>query len=123
MFRLLGPAKFRHHMLRTCNEFRRLHNDELHALYSSQNIIRVIQSSRLRWAGYVAHMANRRGSCGILREKPEGRRQLERPKRRWEDNIKIDLREAGWGHGLDRSGSGQEQLAACCECSNGLRVS
>jgi hypothetical protein len=51
-------------------------------------------------------MKARRGAYRILIEKPEGRRPLDRPRLRWEDNIKLDLREVGWGHGLDRSGSG-----------------
>jgi hypothetical protein len=88
-------------------EWRRLHNKELHALYSSLNIIRVIKSRRLRWAGHVAHMGERRGAYRALVGKPEGRRPLGRPRRTWEDNIKIDLREVGWGgHGLDQCGSG-----------------
>jgi hypothetical protein len=58
------------------------------------------------WAGHVACMGERRGAYRALVGKPEGRRLLERPRRRWEDNIKMDLREVGWGHGLDQSGSG-----------------
>ena len=87
-------------------ESRRLHNMELYALYSSPDIIRLIKSRILSWAGYVAHLGERRGAYMVLVRKLEGRRSLERPWRRWEDNIKIDLREVGWGHGLDRSGSG-----------------
>jgi hypothetical protein len=73
---------------------RRLQNEELYALYSS-NIIRVINSRTLRWAGHVARMEERciQGFGG----KPEGRRTLERPRRRWKDNIKIDVKEVGWG--------------------------
>jgi hypothetical protein len=81
-------------------EWRRLHNKELYALYSSPNIIRVMKSRRLRWAGHVARMG--RGELyRALVGKPEGRRPLGRPRRRWEDNIKMDFREIGWGHGLD----------------------
>jgi hypothetical protein len=87
-------------------EWRRLHNKELYALYSSPNIIRVTKSRRLRWAGLVARMGERRGAYRALVGKSEGRRPLGRPRRRWEDNIKMDLRDAGWGHGLDQSGSG-----------------
>jgi hypothetical protein len=76
-------------------EWRRLHNKELYALYSSPNIIRVIKSRRLRWAGHVARMEARRGAYRTLVGKPEGRRLLERPRRRWEDNNKMDLREVG----------------------------
>jgi hypothetical protein len=74
-------------------EWRRLHNKELYALYSSPNIIRVIKSKSLRWAGHVARVGERRRA---LVGKPEGRRPLGRPRRRWEDNIKMDLREVGW---------------------------
>jgi hypothetical protein len=72
-------------------ELRRLHNKELYALYSSPNIIRVIKSRRLRWAGHVARMGERKGANRALVRKPEGRRLLGRPRRRWEDNIKMDL--------------------------------
>jgi hypothetical protein len=75
----------------------RLHNKELYALYSSPNIIRVMKSRRLRWAGHVACMEEGRGAYRALVGKPEGRRPLGRPRRRWEDNIKMDLREVGWG--------------------------
>jgi hypothetical protein len=70
---------------------------ELYALYSSPNIIRVIKSRRPRWAGHVARMGERRGAYRALVGKPEGRRPLGRPRRRWEDNIKMDLREVGCG--------------------------
>jgi hypothetical protein len=80
-------------------EWRRLHNKELYDLYSSPNIIRVMKSRRLRWAGHVARMGERRGAYRALVGKPEGRRTLERPRRRWEDNIKMDLREVGSGAG------------------------
>jgi hypothetical protein len=71
----------------------RLHKKELYALYSSPNIIRVIKSRRLRWAGHVARMGKRRGAYRALVGIPEGRRPLGRPRHRWEDNIKMDLRE------------------------------
>jgi hypothetical protein len=82
-------------------EWRRLHNKELYALYSSLNIIRVTKSRRLGWAGHVARMGERRGAYRALVGKPEGKKPLERPRRRWEYKIKMDLREVGWGHGLD----------------------
>jgi hypothetical protein len=74
-------------------EWRRLQNKELYALYFSPNIIRVIKSRRLRWAGHMARMGERRGVYRALVGKFEGRRPLGRPRRRWEDNIKMDLRE------------------------------
>jgi hypothetical protein len=80
-------------------EWRRLHYKELYALYSSPNIIWVIKSRRLRWIGHVARMGERRGAYRALVGKPEGRRSLRRPRHRWEDNIKLDLRAVGWGHG------------------------
>jgi hypothetical protein len=82
-------------------KWRRLHNEELNDLYSSPNIIRVIKSRRIRWAGHVARMGEKRGAYRILVGRPEGRRPLGRPRRRWEDNIKMDLQEVEWGQGLD----------------------
>jgi hypothetical protein len=75
--------------------WRKLHNDELHDLYSSPNIFRVIKSRRMRWAGHVAHMGEGRGAYRVLVGRPEGKRPLGRPRRRWEDNIKMDLGEIG----------------------------
>ncbi|KAJ4445059.1 hypothetical protein ANN_06858 [Periplaneta americana] len=77
-------------------EWRKLHNTELHALYSSPDIIRNIKSRRLRWAGHVARMGESRNAYTVLVGLPEGKRPLERPRRRWEDNIKMDLREVGY---------------------------
>jgi hypothetical protein len=77
-------------------EWRRLHNEELNDLYSSPNIIRVIKSRRMRWARHVERMGENRGSYRILVGRPEGRLPLGRPRRRWEDNIKMDLQEVGW---------------------------
>ena len=87
-------------------EWRRVHYKEVYALYSSPNIIRVIKSRRLRYAGRVACTGARRGECMVLVGKPEGRRPLERPRHGWDDNIKMDLREVGWGYVLDQCGSG-----------------
>ncbi|KAJ4436469.1 hypothetical protein ANN_16500 [Periplaneta americana] len=77
-------------------EWRKLHNTELHALYSSPDIIRNIKSRRLRWAGHVARMGESRNAYRVLVGRPEGKRPLGRPRRRWEDNIKMDLREVGY---------------------------
>jgi hypothetical protein len=90
--RIFGPERDE-----VTGEWRRLHNKELYALYSSPNIIWVIASRRLRWAGHVARMGERRGAYRAVVGKPEGRRSLESPRRRWEDNIKMDMREVGWG--------------------------
>jgi hypothetical protein len=90
--RIFGPKRDE-----VTGEWKRLHNEELYALYSSPNIIRVIKSRRLRWAGHVARKGKRRRAYRALVGKPERRRPLGRPRRRWEDNIKMDLREFGWG--------------------------
>jgi hypothetical protein len=76
---------------------RKLHDEELHGLYSSPSIVRVLKARRMRWAGHVAHMGEVRGAYNILVGRPEGRRPLGRPRRRWEDNIKMDLRDIGFG--------------------------
>jgi hypothetical protein len=81
-------------------DWRKLHNEELHNLHFSPNIIRMIKSRRLRWAGHVAPMGETRNAYRILVGKPEGKRPLGRPRRRWVDNIEMDLREIGWD-GMD----------------------
>jgi hypothetical protein len=70
---------------------RKLHNEELHNLYSSQSIIRVIKARRMRWAGHTAQRGEKRNAYRTLVGKPEGKRPLGRPRRRWVDNIKMDL--------------------------------
>jgi hypothetical protein len=77
--------------------WRKLHKEELHGSYSSPGIVMVIKARRMRWAGHVARMGEVRGACNILVGRPEGRRPLGRPRHRWEDNIKMDLREIGFG--------------------------
>jgi hypothetical protein len=93
--RIFGPTRDG-----VTGEWRRLHNDELNDLYSSPNIIRVIKLRRMRWAGHVACMGEGRGALMILVGRPEGRRPLGRPRRRWEDNIKMDPQEVVCG-GMD----------------------
>jgi hypothetical protein len=77
-----------------------LHNEELHNLYSSPSIIRIIKSRRIRWARHLARMGKKRNAYRILVGKPEGKRPMGRPRPRWVDHIKIYLRETVWG-GLD----------------------
>jgi hypothetical protein len=93
--RIFGPKRDE-----VTREWRKLHNEELIDLYSPPNIVRAIKSRGLRWAGHVAHMGERRGVYRILVGKPEGKRPHERPRRRCEDNIKIDPQEVGRG-GMD----------------------
>jgi hypothetical protein len=76
-----------------------LHNEELNDLYSLPNIVWVVKLIRMRWAGHVARMGEDRGVHRMLVGKPEGKRPLGRPRRRWEDNIKMDLQEVGGGRG------------------------
>jgi hypothetical protein len=80
-------------------EWRKLHNKELNDLYSLPNIVRVVKSRRMRWAGHVACMGEDRGVHRVLVGKPEEKRPLGRPRCRWEDNIKMDLQEVGGGRG------------------------
>jgi hypothetical protein len=81
-------------------KWRKLHNDELHDLYFSPNIVRVIKLQRMRSAGHVAQMGEEKAVYRALVGKPEGKRPLARPRHRWEDNIKMDLQEVGCG-GMD----------------------
>jgi hypothetical protein len=83
-----------------------LHNDELHSLYSSPNIVRVIKSRRMRWAGHVARMGKGRGVYRVLVGRSEDKKAMRRYRHRWEDNIKMDLREIEIDGGeLDSAGS------------------
>jgi hypothetical protein len=87
--RIFGPKR------EEDGSWRKLHNNELHNLYSSPNIVRVIKSRRTRWAGHVACMGEGRGVYRVLVGRPEGKRPLGSPRHRWEDNIKMDLGEIG----------------------------
>jgi hypothetical protein len=90
--RIFGPTRDE-----VTGEWGKLHNRELHNLYSSPDIIRQIKSRRMRWAGHVARIGEGRNVYRVLVGKPEGRRPLGRPRRRWEDGIRMDLEENGWG--------------------------
>jgi hypothetical protein len=80
-------------------EWRKLHNEELNNLYSLPNIVRVVKSRRMRWAEHVARMGVDRGVHRVLVGKPVEKRELGRPRRRWVDNMKMDLQEVGGGRG------------------------
>ena len=89
-------------------EWRTLHNEELNDLYSSPNNVRVIKSRRMRWVGHVAHMGEERVMYRVLLGKLEGRRPMGRPRRRWVDNISMDLQEVGCGY-MDWIGLAQDR--------------
>jgi len=98
--RIFGPNRDE-----VTGEWRKLYNEVLHDLYSSPNIFRVIKSRRMKWAGHVARMGERRVAYRVLVRKSEGKRPLGRPRHRWEDNIKMDFQEVRCGgYGLDRAG-------------------
>ena len=93
--RIFGPKRDT-----VTGEWRKQHYEELNDLYSSPNIVRVTKSRRMGWAGHVACMGERRGVYSVLVGKPEGKGTIGRPRRRWEDNIKMDHQEVGCG-GMD----------------------
>jgi len=101
--RIFGPRREE-----VTGEWRRLHNEKLNDLFSSLNIVWVIKSRRMRWAGHVAHMGKERGVCRVLVGKPEGRRPLGRPRHGWVDNITMDLQEVGCGY-VDWIGLAQDR--------------
>jgi hypothetical protein len=92
LWRIFGPKRDE-----VMGERRKLHNEELHDLYSSPSIIRIIKSRRMRWAGHVARMGEKRNAYRLLVGTPEGKRPLGRPRRRWVDNIRMDLGEVVCG--------------------------
>ena len=100
--RIFGPRRDE-----VTEEWRRFHNEELNDLYSSPNFVRVIKSRRMRWAGHVARRARRGGVYRVLVGKPEGKRPLGRPRRRWVHNIRMDLQEVGCGY-MDWIGLAQD---------------
>ncbi|KAJ4446782.1 hypothetical protein ANN_13480 [Periplaneta americana] len=101
----------------------KLHNAELHALYTSPDIIRNIKSRRLRWAEHVARMGESRNVYRVLVGRPEGKRPLGRPRRRWEDNIKMDLREVGYdGRDWINLAQDRDQWRAYVRAAMNLRV-
>jgi hypothetical protein len=89
--RIFGPKRDE-----VTGEWRKLHNEELRNLYSSPDIIRQVKTRRMRWAGHVARMGEERNVYKVLVGKPEGKRPLGRTRRRWEDGIRMDLRETDW---------------------------
>jgi len=93
--RIFGPK--RNEVL---GEWKKLHNEELNDLNFSPNIVQGIKSGRTRWADHVGRMGERRGGYGVLVGKPERKRSVGRPRRRWENTIKMDLQEVGCG-GMD----------------------
>ncbi|KAJ4433081.1 hypothetical protein ANN_15338 [Periplaneta americana] len=104
-------------------EWRKLHNAELHALRPSPDIIRNIKSRRLRWAGHVARMGEFRNAYRVLVGRPEGKRPLGRPRHRWEDNIKVDLREVGYdGRDWINLARNRDQWRAYVSAAMNLRV-
>jgi hypothetical protein len=115
--RIFGPKR------EEDGSWRKLHNDELHDLYSSPNIVRVIKSRRMRWARNVARMGKGRSVYRILVGRPEGKTPLGRPRRRWEDNIKMDLREVGIdGVNWIQLAQDRVQWRACVNTVMNLRV-
>ena len=109
--RIFGPRRDE-----VTGEWRRLHNEELSDLYCSPNNVRVIKSRRMRWAGHVARMGEERCVYRVLVGKPEGKRPLGRPRRRWVDNIRMDFQEVGCGYmdwiGLAQDRDGRRRLVS-----------
>jgi hypothetical protein len=116
--RIFGPKRDE-----VTGEWRKLHNEELHNLYSFPDIIRQVKSRRMRWAGHVACMGEERKLYKVLVRKPEGKRPLGRPRRRWEDGIRMDLWEIGYG-GVDwiRLSQDRDRRRAVTSAVMNLRV-
>jgi hypothetical protein len=101
--KIFGPKRDK-----VMGEQRKLHNEELRDLYSSSSIIRIIKSRRMKWAGHVARMGEKRNAYRLFVGKPEGKRPLGIPRRKWIDNIRMDLGEVGWGN-VDWIGLAQDR--------------
>jgi hypothetical protein len=100
--RIFGPTR-----RKITGEWRKLHKEDLNDPYCSPSVVRMIKSRGMKWAGHLARVGERRDVYRVFIGKPEEKRPLERPRRRWEDNIKLDLQEVECGgHGLDRAGLG-----------------
>jgi len=116
--RICGPKRNE-----VTGEWRKLHNDKLNELYSSPNIFWVIKSRKIRWAGHVACMGEKRGVYRVLVGKLEGKRPLKRPRHRWEDNIKMYLQEVGCGGmGWIKLAQDRDRLQALVNAVMNLRV-
>ena len=101
--RIFGPRRDE-----VTGKWRRMHNEELNYLYPSPNIVRVIKSRRMRWVGHVARMGEESGMHRVLVGKLEGKRPLGRPRRRWVDNLRMDLQEVSCGY-MDWIGMAQDR--------------
>jgi hypothetical protein len=116
--RIFGPKRDE-----VTGEWRKLHSEELHNLYSFPDIIRQVKSRRMRWAGHVVRMGEERKMYKVLVGKPEGKRPLGRPRRRWEDGIRMDLREIGLeGVDLIRLAQDKDRWRAVVSAVMSLRV-
>src|SRR5215469_12349292 len=119
--RVFGPKRDE-----VTGEWRKLHNEELKDLYFSPSIVQVVKSRRMRWAEHVVRMGEERGVHRMLVGKPEGKRPLGRPRRRWEDNIKMDLQEVGGSRGdwmeLARDRDGWRALEYGKEPSGSIKI-
>jgi hypothetical protein len=101
--RIFGPKRDE-----VTGEWRKLHNEELRDLYFSPCIIKIIKSRRMRWACHEARLGEKRNAYRLLVGKPERKRPLGRPRRRWVDNIRMNLGEVGWGD-VDWNGLAQDR--------------
>jgi hypothetical protein len=115
--RIFGPKRDE-----VTGEWRKLHSEELHNLYSSPDIIRQVKSRRMRWAGHVARMGEERKVYKVLVGKPEGKRPLGRPRRRWEMGSEWILGRLAWGCGLIRLSQDRDRWRAVVSAVMNLRV-